>query len=103
MAKRNTETTIATKTLRSHPWHDIHSITHKQMVSRPSSGARIQFLHNGVRCAQPDLSEELIGMHWGVSKFWMSSAIESVDPFQCGERLQHESYEALREQQLAAR
>lgn len=103
MARSSKETTIATKTLRSHPWHDVHSITHRQMSDKPKAGGRIQFLHNGVRCAQPDLSAELIGLHWGASKFWMSKAIESCDPFQCGELLQHESYDAMREQQLASR
>ena len=105
MTNRRTasEPTIATKTLRSHPWHDVHSITHRQMAERPAAGGRIQFLTNSVRAVQPDLSPELIAQTWKTSKGWHASAISSCDPFQVGERLQHDSYEAMREQELAAR
>jgi hypothetical protein len=97
------EDNVAKGTLRRHEWHEIHSITHRQMAERPAAGGRIQILDNSVRNAIPDLSPEHIAQHWGRSAAWLASAIKTCDMFQSAERIQHDSYEAMREQQLAAR
>jgi hypothetical protein len=73
------EPTIATKTLRSHPWHDVHSITHRQMAeTAPSGKATVQHLHTGVRCA--NVTVELLQPRLG--DCWMAGAIGAADPFQ---------------------
>jgi len=84
MNKRNTsktETTIATRTLRSHPWHDVHSITHRQMADRAPEGCfRIQMIDGGVRVVNNEggLSDPT----WnGDGRAWMRDAIVSCDPF----------------------
>ncbi len=76
--RRTTEPTIATKTLRSHPWHDVHSITHRQMAetSERHIGC-IQTIEGGVRRTERALIPCSLG-----AKGWTAEAIRIVDPFQ---------------------
>jgi hypothetical protein len=91
MSKRTIEPTIATRTLRSHPWHDVHSITHRQMAEKPSEGGSIQFLQNGVRAQNSAIDRAFIAEAWGSTKAWMASALKSADMFQEADRIERDT------------
>jgi hypothetical protein len=96
------EPTIATRTLRSHPWHDVHGIVHQQMAAKPSKGqATIQFITKGVRAQNSVIELATVSDIWANKPdAWMRSALCSCDPFQVADELENSSRRAAHDKGL---